>query len=204
MKLREQIDTELKELRPSEEILHKILKSKKHRQLPKGRLLLCAALLATLAVIPVSAKMFGVITETTRITDENRELLGQPDIAISSEAPADETGSEEPELLMDYPEKMAEVTEGIIKEVDKGAFLAEPITVLSLSPNADNTGWVIPELLTSNGFTTIFTQENGKGWELKKGDTLHIRYHIGATKGTDPDDPRERMEIGYIADGEIY
>lgn len=203
MKLREQIDMELNELKPTEDTLQEILKSGAQRPLPGRRLLLCAAVLAAFAVVPASAHMFGSITKTTPITDENRELLNEPDIAVASEAPAEEN-YEEPVLLMDNPEKLAEVTEGIIREVAPDAFLPDTVTVLALSPNSENTGWVIPELLTANGFTTIFTRENGEGWELKKGETLHIQYEIGSTAGTDPKDPKKRMEIGYIADHVFY
>ena len=203
MKLREQIDMELKELKPTENTLKEILKNGGKRRLPGRRLLLGAAVLAALLAVPASAHMFGSITETTPITDENRALLDEPDIAVASEAPVEES-YEEPVYLMDNPEKMAEVTEGIIREVAPGAFLPDTVTVLALSPNSGNTGWVIPELLTANGFTTIFTKENGDGWELKKGETLHIQYKIGPTAGTDPKNPKKRMEIGYIADHVFY
>jgi len=203
MKLREQIDMELKEQTPSEEILREILQNGKPRRFPERRLLLCAVLAAALVAVPVSAHMFGSITETTPITDENRELADQPDIALAQVAPADETGFEEPTLLMDDPEKLAEVTGGIIQKVNEGAFLPDTITVLSLSSNTDGTGWVIPELLTLNGFTTVFTKENGSGWYLKKGETLQMQYQIGTAAKEDSQSPKG-MEIGYICDHIFY
>lgn len=89
MKLRDCIDRELENMTPDKNILQDILKRDRARLLPKPGLILCAALLALAFVIPVSANMFGMIGNTTRITDENRALIEQPDIASASEAPAD-------------------------------------------------------------------------------------------------------------------
>lgn len=149
---------------------------------------------------PVSAHMLCNIFETTRITDANRSLLEEPDIAVSETLAAGIEFPESPDLLMDDLEKVSEVTDGIILEIENGAFLPDTISVIRLSSDKSRSSWTIPELLTANGFTTIFRKEDGAGWYLQKGETLNLCCRIGKTAGTDQSNPAERMEIGYIKD----
>lgn len=137
-----------------------------------------------------------MIRETTRITDENRALLDQPDTAVCETLPTEAEMPEEPKLLMDDLEKVSDATDGIIQEIEDGAFLPDTVTVITLSPGEDRDTWMIPELLTANGFTTIFTKADGSGWTLLKGETLRIDYQAGGAKTGSA----VQMEIGSIED----
>lgn len=61
----------------------------------------------------------------------------------------------------------------------------------------------IPEVLTNNGDIVIFTKKNDAGWHLEAGEqlTLHYELDLKTNPGSDPDG--ERMEVGYIRDGEL-
>lgn len=203
MKLREQIDQELKELYPDERILQDIF-DRKSKRVPGFRLLLCAVLSGALLAVPVSAHMFSTIFQTTRITDENRGLVMEPDIAQSEERPADAPPPKAPELLMEDPQKLSEATGGVIRGTADGAFLPNTISVIGLLYSEEEACWNVPELLTANGFVTVFSQESGEGWHLQKGETLHLSLQTGRTAGTDPEDPTERMEFGFIRDHIFY
>ena len=204
MRLKEQIDQELKTWYPSERILTEILERKTPGRIPAYRILLCAALGVCLLAFPVSAHMFGTLLETTRITDENRALLNEQDIAVAEECPAEAEQPETPKPLMDDPEKVSEMTGGIIQHIDDGAFLPDTVSVIRLYSDETDGSWTIPELLTANGFTTIFADADGNGWYLQKGETLTLHCQIGRTAGTEAADPAERMEIGYIRDHVFY
>lgn len=128
MKLRDYIDRELADMTPNESILRDILKKDNKPFFLKPGLALCAALLALAFVIPVSANMFGPIGNTIRITDENRALLKQPDIAVSEEAPADTENHAAPSLLMEDWDRVSEAAAGIIREVEEGVFLPNTLT----------------------------------------------------------------------------
>ena len=198
MKLRDCIDRELENMTPDKNILQDILKRDRARLLPKPGLILCAALLALAFVIPVSANMFGMIGNTTRITDENRALIEQPDIASASEAPADTEKLETPEFLMDDLGKVSEATSGIIQDIEEGAFLPDTVANIALSFDSEKNIWIIPELLTANGFVTIFTKEDRSGWNLNAGEKLEVLCSIGNTAGNGKAGSSKTMEFGYI------
>lgn len=207
MKLRDHIDRELAGMTPDESILRDILKKENKPFFLKPGLALCTALLALAFVIPVSANMFGPIGNTIRITDENRALLKQPDIAVSEEAPADTEnhaapagieGGEAPSLLMDDLDKVSQITDGIIQEIEEGALLPDTLTNIALTFDSEKNAWMIPELLTANGFVTIFTKEDGGGWNLSAGEELKIFCSVGDTAGNDKGTSSKTMEFGYI------
>lgn len=235
MKFRDQIDLELREITPGEEMLQNILHgADTPHTLPKSGLLLCVALCILLLTVPVSARIYDTIRETTHITEENRELIDRISVASSEMVPAEGNGVAQPSTpagrtdiagagalangmdiavagapadgmdiaktgsMTDDPEKISEVTGGIIREIGDGALLPHTVTVIALSPAVGGDAWEIPELLTSNGFCTVFTKENSEGWELRAGESLRIQYSIGTTADTNPDSPQEQMQIGYI------
>lgn len=203
MTLREQIDQELKELSPDEQILQNIFRQKRTRT-PELRLLLCGVLLTALFAFPVSAHIFGTIFQTTLITDENRALVMEPDIAASEERPADAPEPETPNLLMEDPERLSEATGGVIQGTADGAFLPDAISVIDLVYSEETALWEMPELLTANGFVTVFSQESKEGWYLQKGETLRLHLQTGRRAGADTGTPTERMEIGFIQDHLFY
>lgn len=156
MKLRDYIDRELADMTPNESILRDILKKENKPFFLKPGLALCAALLALAFVIPVSANMFGPIGNTIRITDENRALLKQPDIAVSEEAPADTENHAAPSLLMENWDKVSEAAAGIIREVEEGAFLPDTIT------NIENHVFREGKVMRKQNFSyTLTAPENG-------------------------------------------
>ena len=86
--IKEEIDRELSYIQADEQKLQNILERRpeQHRGISKARVALCVMLLALLVSVPVSASVLRTIRGTTRITEENRELVGQKQYAVSEDA----------------------------------------------------------------------------------------------------------------------
>lgn len=213
--IKEEIDRELAGIQASEEKLQRILDEtaqtgREQRKIPGARLALCVMLLAVLAAIPVSASVLSSIRGTTRITEENKDLVGQKQCTATETVPTEEFERESQETVdisSQYmtAEEAAEQTGGIIREVgvDESGnaclWTGQTITPIALKEGTEESSWLIEPLLSANGDVTVFTKEDGGGWYLKEGETLTIRYRIdpAATDGGDTENG-ERMSIGYI------
>ena len=210
--IKEEIDRELSYIQADEQKLQNILERRpeQHRGISKARVALCVMLLALLASVPVSASVLRTIRGTTRITEENRELVGQKQYAVSEDAEEgigqEHAGTEMPEVSPYMTaEAASEQTDGIIREIgldqegNPCLYDGQIITVIELNEASEGKSWKIEPLLSGNGDVTVFARGNGEGWYLKEGQTLTLRYRIDPSEvfGGDVENG-ETMSVGYI------
>ncbi|MBT2764609.1 hypothetical protein [Paenibacillus sp. ISL-20] len=139
------------------------------------------------------------IKQTELITDYNRHLIGKEGsgdyMIYRNGVYIDSNGVEYSleELKNRTPNGLPE--NRIITKIMEGNYM--PSSIFELETKEKNGVYISPEIITVNGSISVLTDTNGRGWELKAGDSVEYVFEKYKSEVVE----NQNILIGYVKDG---
>lgn len=139
------------------------------------------------------------IKQTELITDYNRHLIGKEasgDYMIYRNGVyIDSNGVEySPEELKNRTRNSLPENRIITKIMEENFM---PSSIFELETKEKNGVYISPEIITVNGSISVLTDSNGRGWELKAGDSVEYVFEKYKSEVVE----NQNILIGYVKDG---
>ncbi|MGG3284420.1 hypothetical protein [Paenibacillus solani] len=142
------------------------------------------------------------IKQPELITDSNRHLIGKEttgDYMISRNGVfIDSNGIEYSLEELKNRTRNGLPQNRIITKIMEENFM--PSSIFELETNEKNGVFISPEIITVNGSLSVLTDTNGRGWELKAGDSVEYVFEKYRSEVVE----NQNMLIGYVKDGVLY
>lgn len=170
-----------------------IFVKKKRKQLP---FILIAILIVTLSASVLAGNENNFLSKirASLINNSNRHLIGKSEFEENPIVTKDENFTPSKE------EKDIFSNSSIIKSVAPDTLLPSSVSYFQVTQK-DDSEYLIPELIFTNGTMIVLTQSNGDGWYLKKGEQLGIHIDLYPSESTNK--TGQTMEFRYICNGEL-
>ncbi|WP_127596146.1 hypothetical protein [Paenibacillus lautus] len=139
------------------------------------------------------------IKQTELITDYNRHLIGKEGsgdyMIYRNGVYIDSNGVEySPEELKNRTRNSLPENRIITKIMEENFM---PSSIFELETKEKNGVYISPEIITVNGSISVLTDTNGRGWELKAGDSVEYVFEKYKSEVVE----NQNMLIGYVKDG---
>ncbi|MGG3281100.1 hypothetical protein [Paenibacillus solani] len=139
------------------------------------------------------------VKQTELITDTNRHLIGKESsgdyMIYRNGVYIDSNGVEySPEELKNRTRNSLPENR-IITETMEENFI--PPSIFEIETKEKNGVFISPEIITVNGSVNVLTDTNGRGWELKAGDSVEYEFEKYKSEVVE----YQNIFIGYVKDG---
>jgi hypothetical protein len=142
------------------------------------------------------------IKETQLITDNNRHLIGKETIGdymiYRNGVYIDSNGIEYSLEELKNRTRNGLPENRIITKIMEENFM--PSSIFELETKEKNGVFISPEIITVNGSISVLTDTNGRGWELKAGDSVEYVFEKYRSEVVE----NQNILIGYVKDGVLY
>ncbi|MGG4093485.1 hypothetical protein [Paenibacillus lautus] len=142
------------------------------------------------------------IKETQLITDYNRHLIGKETsgdyMIYRNGVYIDSNGIEYSLEELKNRTRNGLPENRIITKIMEENFM--PSSIFELETKEKNGVFISPEIITVNGSISVLTDTNGRGWELKAGDSVEYVFEKYRSEVIE----KQNILIGYVKDGVLY
>lgn len=151
--------------------------------------------------MPVYAAISHLLTSAL-IDDSNRHLIGTETNDRSYIILKDGVYTNEKGKVVDIEELAKSSSEFPESRIVKSSLMPNfiPSSIVEIPTDKSDEIYIIPEIILINNSLCVFTQDNGKGWELTDKDNIVISFDKYKSDITVSQD----LIIGYVKDGIMY
>ncbi|MFE0556516.1 hypothetical protein ACFW1P_11385 [Paenibacillus sp. NPDC058910] len=142
------------------------------------------------------------IKQTQLITDYNRHLIGKEGsgdyMIYRNGIYIDSNGIEYSLEELKNRTRNSLPENRIITKIMEENFM--PSSIFELETKEKNGVYISPEIITVNGSLSVLTDTNGRGWELKAGDSVEYVFEKYKSEVVE----NQIILMGYVKDGVLY
>lgn len=172
----------------------------KHTKKIRLGLLIAAVFILSFSLIAFSIQRSDILKDGAALVDEeNKDLIGSA--LVSQEATVvDRNGNAVSGSVPEETDGKQAINEStIIHSVEDESIL--PNTISYFAVHGNENGYITPEIIFGNGAMVVLTQENGSGWELKRGERLIFETELYPSEVTNG--KGQNIWYGYVCNGKL-